>query len=235
MAEEKPGFYGEGIFSNWHCRFPFERLAASDKKYPFLSEPRIEELLKRVKIEGAEVLELGCLEGMHSLILQERGAGRVTAIEGRRENFLKCLTIKNAFNLKRCRFLYGDLNKVLPVLSGRFDLCLALGVLYHLRDPVSLVYRIAGLSDKLFVWTHYCTEDYPGARTTEIDYRGKSYRGKRVREDTGDYLSGLEGESFWMYEQDLLRLVKDAGFGKLDLIGKQEHEHGPAMTFLAEK
>ncbi len=198
-------------------------------------EPRLEELLKRLDLKGARVLELGCLEGMHSLMLQQSGAGEITAIEGRLENFLKCLIVKNAFGLNRCKFLFADAEEILSFLPGPFDLCLAIGVLYHLSDPVSAVYRISRISRNLFAWTHCVTEDFPDGRLVNVKYNGCVYRGKYVKENTLDCLSGLKRVSFWLFEDDLFRLMKDAGFNKIDLIAKEKHPHGLAVTFLAKK
>lgn len=228
--------YGFKIFENWHCKFPFEGLSIEDYQQKImLSEPRINQLSKRINLEGKTVLELGCLEGVHSLMLQNLGVKKVVGIEGRKENFLKCLIVKNAFNLNRCKFLFGDLNKILSVLSGPFDICLALGVLYHLEDPLSAIYRIAELTNRLFVWSHYSTKDEPKGPLIEVEYQGNICHGKYVGEDIKHYLSGLNKKSFWIFEDDFLKVVEKTGFKYIDLIQKEKHEHGPAMTFLAQK
>ncbi len=214
-------------YGKWHCRFPEDINDAAD--------PRIEELAKRFDVKGARILELGCLEGMHSLILQKLGAKEVIAIEGRQDNFKKCLIVKNAFVLDRCRFLLGDLSVVLPKLSGLFDLCLALGVIYHLEDPVKMIHQAALKAQRIFVWSHYAIPEFPDGEISEITYSGRVYRGKHVTEDTGHYLSGLSKMSFWLLEEDLIKAVHDAGFNKIDIISKEKHEHGPAITFLAQK
>ena len=227
---------GSNIYENWHFKFPFEQLYIDLKlKKNVISEPRIDELSKRIKLENKNILELGCSEGGHSLILHTLGAKKIVAIEGRKENFLKCLIVKNAFNLDTCQFLFGDLNEILSLLSGPFDICLALGILYHLNNPVSIVYRIAELSNSLFIWTHYCTKNFPSGSMAEIKYKDHVYKGKYVRENTQHYLSGLNDNSFWLFEEDILRFICDAGFQDIEVIQKETHEHGPAITLLAQK
>lgn len=236
MDSRKESFYGDNIYENWHCVFPFQDLSIDGHpQKKALSEPRIEQLSRRINLEGKSVLELGCLEGLHSLLLQSLGARKIIAIEGRKENFLKCLIVKNAFNLDRCKFLYGDLNKILPLLTGPFDICLSLGVFYHLENPLTVIYRIAELAKNLFVWTHFSTENYPKGHAVEIKYQNGVYRGKYVGEDTKHYLSGLRERSFWFFEDEIFKATKDAGFKSIDLITKEQHEHGPAMLFLAHK
>ncbi|MCM8774697.1 MAG: hypothetical protein NC820_08240, partial [Candidatus Omnitrophica bacterium] len=81
--------YGYDIYKNWHCKFPIEELSLENfEQKIMLAEPRIEQLSKRINLEGLSILELGCLEGLHSLILHNLGASKIIAIEGREDNFL---------------------------------------------------------------------------------------------------------------------------------------------------
>lgn len=229
-------FFGFDIYKNWHCKFPLEQLHIDkDIMKILISEPRIDQLIKRVNVKGMRILELGCLEGMHSYILQMLGAKEIVAIEGKRENFLKSLVVKNAFKLDNCKFLFADVNKILDLFSTHFDLCLALGIFYHLKDPVKVIYRIGELADRLFVWSHYCKEDYPEGTVADIVHGDRAYHGKYIGEDNRDILSALEDMSFWMFEEDLLNAVRDVGFNNIEIIKKEMHEHGPAITFFAQK
>ncbi len=200
MSLSNTGLYGFDFWDKWHCRFPLEKLAIEKySKRIMTPELRIEQLAKRINVEGMRILELGCLEGTHSLMLQNLGAKEIVAIEGRKENFLKCLVVKNAFNLDKCKFLYGDVSKILGSFLGNFDLCLALGIFYHLKDPISTIYQIGEITDRLFAWTHFSTNDYPKGNLIKIKYNKKIYQGKHVSEDTEDYLSGLHKDAFWIF------------------------------------
>jgi len=233
----EPALYGYTIWPKWHCYFPFNGLSVSGERahIPLNPEPRIAELFRKVDLKGLNILELGSMEGAHSYMLESLGAGEVLAIEGRMENFLKSLVVKNAFGLKKCTFLLGDFQEVLASLAGGFDLCLALGVLYHLENPVKTLHDIAALSRMLYIWSHYATDDFPEGKAAQIEYASKVYQGKHVREDAHVYTSGLSGRSFWMFEEELLRSIRDAGFKEIDVISKERHEHGPAITLLAKK
>jgi SAM-dependent methyltransferase len=229
-------FYGLDIVKHWHNSF-LEKIAEgvdlNDRA--FLPEPRVQECAKRCRIRNARILELGSLEGIHALMFQRLGAREVVGIEGRKVNFLKCALVKNAFSLNRCRFVFGDIKTVLPILKGPFDLCVALGVLYHLDNPVDVIEKIARVARSLFVWTHYSVEDIPSGPFLQMRHRDKEYRGKNVTERIEECLSGLTPTSFRLTEEDLLRAVKEAGFCKIEVIGKEAHRSGPAMTFFAQK
>lgn len=114
-----PQLYGFDIFQNWVGKFSFEELSVLGQSKPCIpAEEKINEIKKRINLEGLTVLDLGCLEGMHSSLLQENGAKKVVSIEGRKENFLRALIVKNAFKLDKCEFLFGDVNEVLNSFSA---------------------------------------------------------------------------------------------------------------------
>ncbi|MDD5255174.1 MAG: class I SAM-dependent methyltransferase [Candidatus Omnitrophica bacterium] len=229
--------FGFDLWQKWHCYFPFQEAAARRAVAPpvLTPEPRIAELCRRLDPKGLRILELGSMEGAHSYMLESLGAREVLAVEGRKDNFLRSLIIKNAFSLDKCRFLLGDFKEVLGGLEGGFDLCLALGVLYHLENPAETVYRIGELSASFFVWSHYATPDYPATAEARVSHASKSYRGKFVLEDTEHYTSGLSPRSFWLFEDQLLALINDAGFKHIDVVAKERHEHGPAITLFASR
>jgi hypothetical protein len=229
--------YGFEIFKNWVGNFLFNELSVLGESKPGV--PYIEcinDIKKRINLEGLVVLDLGCLEGMHSSLLQGFGAKKVVSIEGRKVNFLRALIVKNAFKLDRCEFLFGKVDEVLASFSGKFDLCLASGILYHLNNPVALLDRAGQLSQKLFVWSHYADDRYPAdSQPGQIKWNDHIYRGKYVDEDIDIIVGGLEKKVFWLFEEDLLAAVRDAGFGAIEIIRKEKHENGPAITFWAEK
>jgi SAM-dependent methyltransferase len=93
-------------------------------------------------------LDLGCLEGHYTEVLAEAGLGEVVAVEWSNEH------------AERARFLLHDLKgysnvivrqgdvedpTLLPSL-GRFDIVLFHGLLYHMRNPVSVLERIRALA-----------------------------------------------------------------------------------------
>jgi hypothetical protein len=102
-----------------------------------------------------KILELGPLEAGHSYMSQQAGAGSIIAIEANTRAYLKCLCIKELFDLNRVHFKLGDFNAFLDAEQQRYDTLIASGVLYHMTDPVSTLARFAKVSDQLFIWTHY--------------------------------------------------------------------------------
>ncbi|MEM8792991.1 MAG: methyltransferase domain-containing protein [Pseudomonadota bacterium] len=217
------------------------------------NDGRIQWLKTLCELKGKKVLELGPLEGAHTFMLEQAGA-EVTAIEANHGAFLRCLIAKNLLNMK-ARFLLGDFEKF-DFGSERFDLLVASGVLYHLKDPGEFLKWVSQAADRLFVWTHYFEPDtdrwHPNLQkairkgkwetknviTTHVD--GVTVR--LVRQRYGDSLGwsgfcgGTDTFSHWMFREDLLSLVERLGYRDIQVNFDQvDHQNGPAFAFFAEK
>src|SRR5262249_40630709 len=84
-----------------------------------------------------------------------RGASTITAVEAHQMAYLRCLVVKEAFNLTRARFLLGDFNALLAGSPKRYDYISACGVLYHMSNPVETATYITQRTDRIGIWTHY--------------------------------------------------------------------------------
>lgn len=181
-------------------------------------------------LAGVRVADLGCLEGGFSLALARRGA-RVTGVEVRADNVDKCELVREQAGLPGLRFVHCDVRQFERWRFGGFDVVLALGILYHLDDPVPWMHQLASLTDRvLLVDTHFAPED--DAALAELDPRlrgvgaleerafgGFAYRGRRVHEfddaDQGEatlWASYSNAESFWLTKESLLAGLTACGF-----------------------
>ncbi|MGH8981394.1 MAG: class I SAM-dependent methyltransferase [Acidimicrobiales bacterium] len=108
---------------------------------------------------GKSVLDVGAWDGFYSFEAARRGARRVLATDsfawdgscwGSQEGFLlarKALGFERAVDARTV-----DVLDICPEeLGGTFDVTLFLGVLYHLRDPVTAIERVASVTRELLV------------------------------------------------------------------------------------
>jgi tRNA (mo5U34)-methyltransferase len=131
-------------------------------------------------LTGKSVLDIGAWDGYYSFACAQRGAARVLATDsfawsgeswGSKEGFLLA---RDALNLNE---LVDDLNiDVMDIspdrLGGTFDVVLLLGVLYHLRDPITALERVASVcNDLLIIETEIAFEWLPWAAARVFPYR----------------------------------------------------------------
>jgi hypothetical protein len=191
--------------------------------------------------KGKRVLELGPLEGAHTKMMIEAGAKEVIAVEGNPDCFLRCLIVKEAFQLTKAKFLFGDFNIYVKNYTGaKFDFISAAGVLYHQANPAQLIYDMARITDVVIVWAQVANATQPSyiessVEVNNIIYKGKlnSYLGTRATSEV--YCGGLSDDAFWMYPQDMIKCFRDAGFENINQQPMGTTVYGDCITFVASK
>lgn len=233
----------------WSSSFPPPIDKLKFGTVPLFQDSRIEWGIKQLGgVKGKSVLELGPLEGGHSYMLQKQGASSVVAIEASPRAFLKCLVVKQTFQLNHVDFLCGDFMEYLRLTNNTFDLCVASGVLYHMQNPVELIALAAKRCSQLFLWTHYydptiCSQfllkprfqgqskaEYKGFKHTLNPYRYGSAR------SWSTFIGGPASTSNWLSREDILACCKYFGFNEIHInFESSDHAHGPSFAFTASK
>jgi hypothetical protein len=183
-----------------------------------------------IDLAGKTVLELGPLEGGNTMLLVTKGASHVMAVEGRVENYVKCCVIKNLYGLGSATFALDDVRNVTLERYGRFDVALVAGILYHLDNPAAVLGNVGRMVDTVVVATHVAGDTSPSADApeVEIEMEGRKYSGRPYSEGSlTDPHSGLQPMSFWPYEPDLLEMIRDAGFDRIDILDRPRRERDP--------
>ena len=177
------------------------------------------------------VLELGPFEGYQTYLLQHLGVSSIVSIEGNSFNFLKCLIVKNTFQMP-AHYLLGDFSSHLEGTNHRYDLCWASGILYHQTAPLRLLELISKKSAALYLWTHYYDEELIEAldnvqRAHFIDDGNKpdgvpgflcthymrSYNIDNYSENIpSNWEGGNQGHSYWLRYDDIRAFLEYVGF-----------------------
>jgi hypothetical protein len=212
---------------------------------PAGGDVRVKYLLYFMDFRGLRVLELGPRDGHHSIMLEKLGASEIVSVEGRRENFEDCLRTKERYGLERTTFHLADIEELAAgraeqPFAGAFDVVFCTGLLYHLADPGRTLDWCREQAGELFLQTHYVEEGAaerywpPHFEDGTYGHRGRNYRVKLFREEADNVRSGLSERSVWLHERDLLELIRQAGFGRVSVLGKDVHAGLPHITVLAQ-
>ena len=179
--------------------------------------------------EARRILELGSLEGAHTVHLAARpGVEQVVAIEGRAANLRKAELIRRLFGAGNVELVQANLEETDLQQFGHFDAVFCSGLLYHLPEPWKLLTQLPRLAPELFVWTHYAHELQ--AKEIRNGLRG------RIHTEGGpdEPLSGMSNTAFWPTLGSLLQLVTNSGYHTITIIHNDvQHQHGGAVTFFA--
>lgn len=197
-------------------------------------------------VTNKKILELGPLEGGHTYMMSQAGAQDILSIESNLISFLKCLVIKNHFNIS-AKFLLGDFNKYLNNTDEIFDLVICSGVLYHMTEPNKLLENIARVSKKIAIWTHYYDEKIISSREDlALKFKKTPHvaklNNKNIFMYEQQYLDALNWDgfcggstpiSYWLTKDTLLGFFTDIGMRIEIHEDNLTHPNGPAMTFFA--
>lgn len=216
---------------------------------PLFEDARIQWLNQRVPVAGKKVLELGPLEGGHTWQLERLGAASILALEANTRAFLKCLIVKELLEIKRARFQCVDFMAGPELAPEPVDLCVASGVLYHMRQPLALLERICRRTDNVFLWTHYYDEALI-RRNRAIAFRfspgvpaeHNGFRHILYRRDYGAKLfmrrsfGGNAAFSHWLRREDILGALRHFGMAAIETQFEQtDHAHGPCFALIAKR
>lgn len=223
---------------NWNCfavdshgrRFGNAAWEGKRSAPQAIPDRRILLMNDRFGLSDNHVLEIGCFEGIHTIGLCQY-AKKVTAVDARIENVVKTIVRCGFFGycptVFKCNVEEGPLDTALL----EADVACHIGVLYHLKDPVrhlldlSRFVRLGVLLD-----THYAFEE-EARKTYEVN--GKMYRYKKYREVNSSVFSGIYGHSKWLRLTDIVQILSDSGFKRVDIVETREERNGPRVLLLA--
>lgn len=201
-------------------------------------------------VANKTILELGPLEAGHTYMLEKLGASQITSIESNTRAFLKCLIIKELLELKHVRFLCGDFCEFLRQIdsSQQFQICVASGVLYHMRNPAELIALLTRhCTEHLFIWTHYydanlirnnpaLSAKFPSAHESEYEgFKHTLYRQEyQTALEWNGFCGGSASFSYWMGRDDIALCLQHFGF-EIQVISFDDphHSNGPAFALIA--
>jgi len=198
-------------------------------------------------VRGSRILELGPLEGGHSYMFEKAGAAAVLAVEANVRSFLKCLCVKQIFNLSHVDFVLGDCMAFMEQDAGAWDMVFASGILYHMKEPARFLSLLPRMAPRLFLWTHYFDESIIRGTPALAHKFGKveeatidDYRYQFVEQSYKEALgwSGFCGgsaeTSLWLTRHSILGLLEHLGYRTIEVSFEAlDHPNGPAFGIYA--
>lgn len=187
----------------------------------------------RFGLADKHVLEVGCFEGIHTVGLM-RFASRLTAVDGRIENVAKTIVRTAMYGYQPTVFLH-DVEQVLPDYRQlEADVLHHVGVLYHLKDPVRHLLELGRyIRLGLLLDTHYALDE-----EARLSYQvnGREYPYKLFEEQgRADVFSGLGASSKWLPLAVITDLLRESGFGQVELVETRHERNGPRVLLIARR
>ena len=97
-------------------------------------------------LAGRTAIDIACHQGWFATKLAGWNADDVLAVDARSEHVADTMLIRDALQLAKLRVEQSDVHALDPARTGRFDLVLMLGLIYHLENPVGALRQARALS-----------------------------------------------------------------------------------------
>jgi hypothetical protein len=231
---------------SWISRMPGEFAIYEAGATPLFDDGRIPLSVQYLgPVEGKRVLDLGPLEGGQAYVLEKMGAKSIVSVEANSILYLRCLVAKEVLGMKRASFLCGDVIEYLKGNPAEFDMCVASGILYHMSDPVDLLWQLSRHVGELLIWTHYFDEERPErnritfAAAVRHEFQGLSYNYHRQDYGAGftgkAYCGGTAQHSSWMTRDGIVSALSEFGFASINVIDEGDSISGPYLLLTASK
>ena len=104
----------------------------------------ISPIITNEQIKGRDVLDVGCGNGIFSIVFGQTGAKKVIGIDISVESLEVAKQIKKKYNLGNVDFKLGDISH-LPFSSNSFDIIWAWGSVHYTEDPLRCIEELADL------------------------------------------------------------------------------------------
>lgn len=198
-----------------------------------IPDQRILEMDRLFDLKGRSVLEVGCFEGVHTIGIAQCGA-KVYAIDSRVENVVKTIVRASMFGYTPQVFVCNLEEDSDVARLPAVDFVHHVGVLYHLKDPVSHLLKLAhNVRDGLLLDTHYASSDMADSRYV---VNGKEYRYFGYRENgRNEVFSGMYDHAKWLLFDDIKEILAHAGFTQFRIVKDAPQRNGPRVTALVAR
>lgn len=97
-------------------------------------------------LTGMDVLDIGCWDGFFSFLCEKKGAKRVVSCDIWETTGRAAFDFASEVLGSKAEPIHDSFMDLDPGMDGRFDLVLFLGVLYHLKDPLTGLEKVASMT-----------------------------------------------------------------------------------------
>jgi ubiquinone/menaquinone biosynthesis C-methylase UbiE len=191
-------------------------------------------------------LDVGCHEGYFSVAMARKGMREVRGVDVRTQSLEKARLVAETLGLKNLVFDQQNCEQINTEETGQFELCLFLGVLYHLENPMLALRNIARLTSNLCVIETQVADEVEGYTEWGAREWTKKYHGVLAVIDESDEFytdireTGATPLVMCPSPAALEIMLKHAGFRRIDIIAPppgayEQHARGKRLVCAAYK
>jgi tRNA (mo5U34)-methyltransferase len=191
-------------------------------------------------------VDMGCHEGYYSVAMARKGVRELLGVDVREENLRKARFVAEALGLGNIEYRQGNCEELDAVALGRYELCLFLGILYHLENPMLALRKMAAITTELCVIETLVADEVEGSVEWGAREWTRPYQGiLALIDESGEFAAGIQetGASplaTCPSPKALAAMLKHAGFARVEWIAPppdayEQHRRGKRVVCAAYK
>ena len=198
------------------------------------------------RLQKIRCIDVGCHEGFYSVAMARKGVPQVRGIDVRESNLVKARFVAEVLGLRNVVYEQGNCEDLTVEASDQYELCLCLGLLYHLENPMLCLRNISRITGELCVIETQVVDEVEGV--TEWGARGwtRPYHGVlALIDESGEFYhdnaeTGASPLATCPSPNALRFMLKQAGFRRVEFVqphpgAYEQHQRGKRVVCAAYK
>jgi ubiquinone/menaquinone biosynthesis C-methylase UbiE len=198
------------------------------------------------RLAQIRAIDVGCHEGFYSVALAREGVKSVLGVDVREGNLAKARFVGAALGLTNVEWRQGNCEDLRVEETGEFELCLFLGLLYHLENPMLCLRNISRLTREVCVVETQVIDEVEGAAEWGSQEWTRPYHGVlALIDESGEFYNrnteaGASPIATCPSPQALEFMLKQAGFRRVETIAPpagayEQHARAKRVVVVAYK
>ena len=198
------------------------------------------------RLHKIRCVDVGCHEGFYSVAMARKSVQQVRGIDVRESNLVKARFVAEVLGLRNVVYEQGNCENLAVEVLGQHELCLCLGLLYHLENPMLCLRNISRITGELCVIETQVVDEVEGV--TEWGARGwtRPYHGVlALIDESGEFYhdnaeTGASPLATCPSPDALRFMLKQAGFQRVEFVqpppgAYEQHQRGKRVVCAAYK
>jgi tRNA (mo5U34)-methyltransferase len=199
----------------------------------------------RGRLDQVRCLDIGCHEGYYSVAMARKGLQEVRGIDVRASSLEKARFVADALSLRN--IVYEERNcEDLASDTAPYDLCLFLGVLYHLENPMLCLRNISRVTSELCIVETQVVDEVEGHAEWGARDWTRPYHGiLALIDESGEFYNrnaetGASPMAACPSPKALHFMLRQAGFRRTEIVepprgAYEQHSRGKRVVCAAYK
>ena len=245
LKELGPWFYefDLGEYGRTESELPLEVRPVHESRLAMVE--RVVDEHFRGRLDRVRCLDVGCHEGYYSVAMARKGMREVRGIDVRPSSLTKARFVAELLGLKNVTYEECNIEDLSSEI-GPYDLCLCLGLLYHLENPVLSLRKISSITGEVCIIETQVVDEVEGSVEWGARAWTRPYQGiLALLDESGEFYNhnsetGASPIAACPSPKALEFMLRQAGFRRTEIADPpadayEQHRRGKRLVCIAYK